>query len=159
MKHISPIITEPFKALVRKGCEYLTARTDELRHRYGVSGYQRYDWDQDKGTIVFSNDGVAKVVANIQFVGHVSTRTRTWLWSWANQSISCEMSERILEVKRYGELHGFAQLIEPHWSADAVDGWEMTSVSAYLLKAQGAYRTPDENGFTYLLLTDIRHVT
>jgi uncharacterized protein DUF6882 len=159
MKPISPIVTRDFKALVRKACEYLTAREDELRGQYGLSSYQRYDWDQDKGTIVFSDDGVPKLLANIHFVGSVSTRTNTWLWSWANKSISCNLSERIREVKRYGELHGFAQLTEPYWSASEVDGWEMTSVSAYILKTQGAYRTTDENGFTFMLLTDVRRAT
>ncbi len=159
MKPISPIVTPDFKVLVRKACEYLTSREEELRDRYGLSTYQRFDWNQDEGTIVFSNDGVAGLLANIHLVGSVSTRTNTWLWSWANESISCKVSDRIREVKRYGELHGIAQLTEPYWSANEVDGWEMTSVSAYLLKTQGAYRTPDENGFTYMVLTNVRHAT
>jgi hypothetical protein len=37
-----------------------------------------------------------------------------------------------------------------------VDGWEMTSVAAFLLKAKGAYRSPDERGFTFMILTDVR---
>jgi uncharacterized protein DUF6882 len=159
MKPISPIVTPDFKELVRTACEYLTAREGELRDRYGLSTYQRYDWNQDTGTIVFSNDGVPKLLANILFVGSVSTRTNTWLWSWANESISCKLSDRLRAVKEYGETHGIAQLTEPYWSADEVDGWEMTSVSAYLLKAEGAYRTPDEHGFTYLLLRNVRHAT
>src|SRR2546426_1643546 len=81
MKPISPIVTQEYKALVRKACEYLTAREAELRDRYGLSTYQRFDWNQDKGTIVFSNDGVAGLLANIHLVGSVSTRTNTWLWS------------------------------------------------------------------------------
>jgi hypothetical protein len=157
MKHISPIVTEKFKALVRTACEYLTAREKELRDRYQVTSYQRYDWDQDTGTIVFSNDGVPRVLADILFVGSVSTHTHTWLWSWANRSIACALSDPVREVRNYGERHGIAHLIEPHWSADEVDGWEMTSVSAYLLQADGAYRTPDEHGFTYLLLNDVRY--
>ena len=159
MKPITPIVTPDFKVLVRKACEYLTARQDELRDQYGLSSYQHYDWDQEKGIIVFSNDSVPRLLANIHFVGSVSTRTKTWLWSWANDSVSCKVSDRIREVKRYGELHGIAQLTESYWSGDEVDGWEMTSVSAYLLKTQGAYRTPDENGFTYMVLTDVRHAT
>ncbi len=155
MKPISPIVTEGFKALFRQSFYYLKPREIELRERYGLSSYQRYDWDQDTGTIAFSNDGVTMLLANIHLVGSVSTRTRTWLWSWANESISCRVSDRILEVKRYGERHGIPQLTEPYWSAGESDGWEMTVVSAYLLKAQGTYRTPAEHGFTYMLLTDI----
>jgi hypothetical protein len=34
--------------------------------------------------------------------------------------------------------------------------WQMTAVSAFLLKAKGAYRSPDERGFTFMILTDVR---
>jgi hypothetical protein len=159
MKPISPIITERYRTLVLDACEYLTARQEELKNRYGLSTYRRYDWDQDEGTIVFSNGGMANLLADIHFVGSVSARTNTWLWSWANRSVSCRVSHLVREVRQYGELHGLAQLIEPYWSAGEVEGWEMTSVSAYLLKTQGAYRTPDGSGFTYMLLTDVRRAT
>lgn len=33
---------------------------------------------------------------------------------------------------------------------------EMTSITAYVLRAKGAYRTPRENGFTYLVFTGVR---
>jgi hypothetical protein len=55
MKPVSPIITSGFKDLVMKSCDYLTAREAELREKFGLGTYQRYDWDQDLGTIVFSN--------------------------------------------------------------------------------------------------------
>jgi hypothetical protein len=32
----------------------------------------------------------------------------------------------------------------------------MTVIAARLLDAQGAYRDPDANGYTFLILTDIR---
>lgn len=159
MKPISPIVTPDFKALVERGCEYLTAREAELRDRYGLGSYQRYDWDQDAGTIVFSNHGQPGLVADIHFVGSISTRTGTWLWSWANRSVSCRVSDRLLEVKRYGEKRGIPQLTEPYWSANEFDGWEMTSVAACLLSAEGGYRTPDEHGFTYMLLMGVRRAT
>jgi hypothetical protein len=32
----------------------------------------------------------------------------------------------------------------------------MTSIAAYIPQAQGAYRTPDETGFTYMILDSVR---
>jgi len=159
MKPISPIVTPGFKSLITTSFEYLSAHQDELRDRFGLSGYQRYDWDQEDRTIVFSDSGVPKLRATIDLVGSISARTKTWLWAWANQSVSKRASERIQEVKHYGELHGIAQLTEPYWSGDERDGWEMTSVCAYLLKTQGAHRTPNEGGFTYMVLTNVQHAT
>ena len=35
----------------------------------------------------------------------------------------------------------------------------MTSIAAYLLDAKGAYRTPDDNGFTFMIFTDVQWAT
>jgi hypothetical protein len=32
----------------------------------------------------------------------------------------------------------------------------MTSISAYVLQARGAYRTPRDGGFTYMIFTAVR---
>ncbi|MGH9867241.1 MAG: DUF6882 domain-containing protein [Candidatus Polarisedimenticolia bacterium] len=156
-KPVTPIVTPRFRKLLLESGAYICARQEELADRYGVGSYQRYDWDQDEGTIVFSTDGVPHLVATFHFVGSVATKAKTWLWSWANCSLSCKVSDRLREVKAYGERHHLAPLTEPYWSADEMNGSEMTAISAYLLKAQGAYRVAFDHGFLYMILTDIRN--
>ncbi len=147
---------EAFDSLVNDAVAYYNERQTELRDRFRINDYERYDWNQDSGLLVFSHQGLAKVVADVQFVGSVSTRTDTWLWSWANSSYLEPVRARIHEVRRYGEEHRFLKLASAHWSATEEDGWEMTAVSAFLLGAPGGYRSPDERGFTFMVLTDVR---
>ena len=71
--------TEQFVDLVTRAHAYLTARQDELRAQYRLGEWQRWDWDQDTGRLVFSADGVPRVFADIQFVGTYSTMSGTWL--------------------------------------------------------------------------------
>jgi hypothetical protein len=79
-----------------------------------------------------------------------------WLWAWANPHLEPEIWRSIVEVRQFGEAHTIEQLTTPKWQADSVDGWEMTSVSAYILQAKGVYRTPREDGgFTYMIFTAI----
>jgi hypothetical protein len=67
------------------------------------------------------------------------------------------MSDEYREkVREYEEAHSLLKLASAYWSADEEDGWQMTAVSAYLLKAKGAYRSPDERGFTFMVMTDVR---
>jgi hypothetical protein len=96
------------------------------------------------------------VVADIQFVGSVSTKTETWLWAWNNRSIDPELCKALLTVREYGEAHGFRHLATPKWAAQEVDGWEMTAIAALLLRAKGAYRSRDENGYTFMIMTAVR---
>ena len=65
----------------------------------------------------------------------------------------------IERVRSFGEEHGITKLTECKWPGGEIDGWEMTAVSARLLEAQAAYRSPSRTGFLYLLLTDIHHVS
>lgn len=148
--------TDQFIDLVTRAHAYATQRQDALRDAFRLGSWPRWDWDQGDRRIVFSEGGVPRVVADIQFVGSISTETNTWLWAWENPHLNPELSRDILEVRKFGSTHGIAQLTTPKWPAGEVDGWEMTSISAYVLQAKGVYRTPrDEGGFTYMIFTTI----
>ena len=146
--------------LIRDATAYLQKRQAHLDQHYGLGRFERYDWDQDTRRIVFSNEGQAqRLVADIVFVGSVSKRSNTWLWSWANPSVDKGLSAPLRKVRDFGAKESLKKLQQAKWSADEVDGWEMTSISAYVLKAEGAYRTGDENGFTYMLLFNVRQTS
>lgn len=116
-------LTDQFVNLVTRAHDYLTARQEALRREFRFDTWPRWDWDQDTGQLVFSEAGVAKVVADIQFVGSVSTETSTWLWAWANQHLVPAMARDVREVRQFGEAHGIAQLTTPKWPGDEIDGW------------------------------------
>lgn len=134
----------------------LNEKQEVLNQQFGLAQHERWNWDQETGEIVFSNAGVPAVIAPFQFVGSVSTVSDTWLWSWANFHFEPHTTKELLQVREYGEAKDFANLTVPKWPAEEVDGWEMTAVAARMLGARGAYRTPGENGFTFMLLTDVR---
>jgi uncharacterized protein DUF6882 len=109
-----------------------------------------------RNSLYFRKNGVAKVTADVQFVGSISTESDTWLWAWANDSVDPQLSTSVQVVRKYGEEHGFNHLTTKKWHAHEVGDWKMTSVSAFLLKARGAYRTPKGAGFTLKIMTDVR---
>ena len=147
-----------FSELLDSAVAYLQARQDEIQKRFRLGDYRRYDWDQGTAELVFSNAGKARVVAEFQFVGSVSTQNKTWMWSWANRSILESVKDDIRHVRAYGEEHSFRQLASALWSAEEEDGWQMTAVAAYLLRARGAYKSPDGSGASFLVMTDIQWV-
>jgi hypothetical protein len=102
-----------------------------------------------------SNDGVPAVIARVEFAGSISSKSRTWLWSWANPSVLESVKTRIAAVYEFGEQKDFPHLTVPKWPDQEADGWDMAAVSAHILGACGVYRTPDDTGFTFLLLTEV----
>jgi hypothetical protein len=97
-------------------------------------------------------------MADIQFVGSVSTISDTWLWAWANGSFVERLKTEVRKVRTSGVEKQFLRLASARWSATEVDGWEMTAVTALLSQAQGAYRSPSELGPAFMLLSDVRWV-
>jgi hypothetical protein len=126
-----------------------------LRSKYHLDDHERYDWDQESGRLVFSSQGKATVVAEIQFVGSISTHSNTWLWSWANDSYLEKVRARVRLVRSHGVERSLMRLACAYWGADQEDGWQMAAVAAYLLDAHGAYRSPDEHSFTFMVMTQV----
>jgi hypothetical protein len=142
--------------LVKKAVPFLSGKQARLMEQFQIDRWDRFDWNQEKAELVFSHGGKPRVIADIVFVGSVSKRSHTWLWSWANASNLEPMKARMREVRDYGEEHRLLKLAGAHWKATEQDGWEMTAVAALLLDAIGAYRSPSDDGFTYMVITDVR---
>jgi hypothetical protein len=151
--------TASFEALIQTAQSYLSSCQADLGEEYRLWQWSRYDWYQETRQLIFSEGAVAKVTADIQFVGSISIVSDTWLWSWANDSVDPELAASMVTVRDYGNEHGFSQLTVKKWHAHEVDGWEMTAIAALLLKARGAYRSPAEDGFTFMVMTDVRWAT
>lgn len=150
------IAYEKWMAQVTESHNYLSERQNELMHQYKLGEHKRFDWNQETGSLAFSNDGVIAVVAKVQFVGSISTKSNTWLWSWANSTIQDNVKDQMHKIKAFGKQNGYEALTTDKWEGDEVDGWEMTSITAQVLGAKGAYRTSSDNGFTYMVITDIQ---
>ncbi|MFY9905079.1 MAG: DUF6882 domain-containing protein [Terriglobales bacterium] len=128
---------------------------NQLETTFKIGTYQRWDYDQETGEFVFSDDAVPKVVARFQVVGSFSTETKTWLWSWANAYIMETACDQMHRVREFGLSHDVTKLTDAKWDADEADGWEMTAISASIIGAKGAYRCPSKNGFMFVVYTDI----
>lgn len=147
-----------WQELIDTSYEHLTKDQETLESKFDLSKHERWDFDQTTGKLVFSNGGVAAVVAKFQFVGSYSETSETWLWSWANTSIDPSLSSKLKVVREFGESNDFSKLVERKWPAEPVDGWEMAAISNYLLNGKGVYRPPFEKGLTFLVLTDVKRV-
>ncbi len=149
--------TKEFDQFEHEAHEYLKSQQEILKSKYKISGYDWY-YDQDTGEFTFSANEIPRVIADFQVVGTLSTISNTWLWSWGNSSILENVKKDLQIVRQFGKEHNLRELVQPRWDADEFDAWAMTNVSARLLNAQGAYRCPDDNGFMFVIFTNVRRV-
>lgn len=146
--------------LIESSAAYLDSVQAFNKSAYRLGQYAHYDYDQRRGTLLFSDSArTPRVIARIQMVGDVSLRTQSWLWSWANPTIESPLADAARIVRAYGEAHHLKPLCDSVWRADEHDGWQMTAITAKLTRARGAYRSPSDSGPLFMVLTDIRWVT
>ncbi len=149
---------EVFSSLISASIHYLEERQKDFLEKYKVNDHERWDWDQESGALVFSHGGKPQVEAEIHFSGSFSIISNTWMWAWANKSLSKSIKTSSNLARDIGKELNLLKLTAGHWEATEVDGWEMTAVLAKELNAIGAYRTSDENGFTYMVVTNAKWV-
>jgi hypothetical protein len=132
----------------------LQEKNERLTSEFRLGTWPRYDYDLDAGILTFSDQGVSKVIAEIQVVGSTSQRAGDWLWAWANSHWPPEMVIDSRLARAFGQEHGVCELT--HESLEEEDlnslGWSLTAVTARLANALGAYRPPrDEGGALFLI--------
>ena len=152
-------ILDSWEQLIHDCHHNLCEKQKILNTDYSISKHKRWDYDQATGLLTFSNDGIPAVIADIEMIGSFSTKSNTWLWSWANFHILANVRAKIETVRTFGETYEFPRLTIPKWRADEVLGWEVSTVAAHILDAKGIYRVPSESGFLFMALTNIRCVS
>jgi hypothetical protein len=127
------------------------------QRQFSIGSWEHWRYDAESGTLTFSEGGVPRVIATVQVVGTTSTKSHTWLWGWANQSVPPARTALLAEVRRFGEVESLSILIQPEWPDDEHHGWEMAAITAKIIGAKGAYRAPrDSGGYSYYVYTDVR---
>jgi hypothetical protein len=148
-----------FRKYAEDATEFLRGRNKTASERFGLDKFQDYDYDIPNGRFWWSDHDVRKVEAECIVVGSVSTASGTWLWSWANPQLEAFCSPEIERVREYGNQHDIPALTRPKWPGDEIAGWEMTSIAAFILDSEGAYRSPFPDGCLFLLLNSIKEVS
>lgn len=149
----TPIRTFEFESLSKKAYKYLKEQQEIVVKEYGIHQYENWFYDQETGILTFSNPTSEEEILQIEYeeVGSISKTSNTWLWSWANPHVEEKIRTDIEIVKKFGNENNIEQLKKRKWSADEYDGWEMTAIAAFLMKAKGAYRFPLDNTFTFVI--------
>jgi hypothetical protein len=149
-----------FGELSKEAYRYLNGQQEICETKHLLSLHERWFYDQETGLIIFYNDDKVYLRIKFEAVGTISLISNTWLWSWDNSTTLENTRTDILQVKKFGERNEFDKLVKAKWDADMYDGWEMTTISAYLLKAKGAYRALNdtEDIFSFKLFKKIEVV-
>ncbi len=153
----TPTDPEWYSSWRHEAIHELIDKNAQLSSEFNLGYWEQYDYDLNSGTLVFSHEGKPRVVATIQLVGTTSTKSSNWLWSWGNDWWPNAVTVDALATRQFGQQYGIYELITDYLTDESPVnlGWELTSVTARIVKAKGAYRPPGENGDLFLIYRDI----
>jgi hypothetical protein len=139
---------EAFQDLVKKN--------ERLETEFKIGGWPRYDYDMVAGILRFSDQGVNKVVAEMQVAG--TTRLDDWQWAWSNENFPAAAIADAALVEAFGRKHGIEILMNAHTRAEDAEGlgWELAAVMVRVTNALGVYRAPSRGGgFLFVTLKSV----
>lgn len=140
--------------------DQLQDKNDRLHREFRLGTWPRYDYDLPAGKLLFSEDGVVKIVTEIQIAGSTSAKASNWLWAWANSNLPGDLLSDAKLVRSFGERNGIDELAQAYVTDVDEDlealGWELTGAMVRICNALGAYRSPrGEGGALYLIVKSI----
>ncbi len=150
---------KPYLKLLEESRLFLDTQQATCEQEYGPTKFNRMDYEQETGKMIFSDVGaVPRVVADYQIVGSLSESSGSWLWSWDNPYLLEIVIRDIWGVKAYGDEYDMEKLVNPKWEANEKDAWDMTAIAANLLKAKGAYSFKSDDIRVFVIFTRISQV-
>src|SRR5262249_42726960 len=120
--------TPDFRAFVEGSMEGLRLQTEAHQGTWHFGEEERWDFTQDTGEIVFTYPSTV-VRAPAQVIGTFDSTAGTWMWAWANSSISDSLARDSVRVREYGEQHGIRRLTSASWPGEETDGWRMAALA------------------------------
>ncbi|WP_342587231.1 DUF6882 domain-containing protein [Mesorhizobium helmanticense] len=160
MLELGAIYPGSYAAWREEALEQLNAKNDRLQKDFGLGSWARYDYDLTTGRLLFSGEGVVKVIAEIQIAGSTSAKARNWLWAWANSNLPGDLLSDAKLVRSFGESNKIDELAQSYVIDTDNDlealGWDLTGAMVRICNALGAYRSPrGEGGGLYLSIKSI----
>jgi hypothetical protein len=91
---------------------------EQCMREFRLGSWPRWETNLEQGRFYFVENGIPRVAASVVVVGSYSTKSETWLWSWANEHLPSTAKDGIEVVRDWGTREGVRALTEAKFPAD-----------------------------------------
>lgn len=112
---------------------------DDFQNEYDVDWYDNWFYNQSTGLLTFST-GDQELNFKYFDIGSFSENSKTWKWSWDNETTLETIKEQVNIVREFGQEHDFEKLTTGYFDSDEFEAWEFVAIAAKLINGMGVYR-------------------
>jgi hypothetical protein len=128
---------------------------EKFQHDHDLEWYTDWFYNQLTGLLTFSN-GDVELNFRYFYVGSFSEETKTWKWSWDNDSTLESVKKQTNIVKEFGARSGFPKLTTGSFPSDEYEAWEFAAIAVHLTGGIGVYRPVNEKQLQiFLVITEL----
>jgi len=132
-----------------KECE---AKQQALIKDFNLTSYDAYWFSQSTETLQFKNDGKVELEFTVVSIGSWSGESNSWMWAWANESLTEELRSKAAKIRELSDLTGYDIFNVDAFEADEALAHKLTAMAVHHLDALGMYIAPLDNLKTFLAL-------
>jgi hypothetical protein len=145
-----------FDAFLDNCYQALQSKQSLLLKKYRVGKFEDYWFDQETESLQFKNAGKVKLEFTIVPIGSWSAKSHSWMWAWANRSLTDSLRSQSEVIKGLAAHTGYGIFENEAFEAEESMAHELTAMAVFHLNALGMYIVPSGDLKTFLALMKVR---
>jgi Family of unknown function (DUF6882) len=138
---------------VEDSLNLLESLQDKLEIEYGLGHFERWDLDQEKEQLTFSNSSGPEMICKVSALGTYGNGY--WKWAWANSSLVDSFSCKSKIMRKLGPLSGLEVFENEAFEADENMPWEIAGMALKEIGGLGIYCCPSESSELFVVIESI----
>jgi len=147
--------SEEFEAYMNVCYQEIGNRQKKLLELYDLQNYKDFWYSQTTETLQFKTDGKVEIEFEVIQIGSWSSISDSWMWAWANDSVTEKTKQKSGKIKELAEITGYDVFSLEAFEAKESIAHQLTAISAYYLNAIGYYIAPIEELKLFFALTKV----
>jgi len=119
---------------------------------YKIGSYSEFWFDQEIGVLQFKNKNVVELEFEVVCIGSWAHKNETWMWSWANPSMTSDSRNFSGKIKALKEKTGLDIFENEGLNCNEIMAYELVAMSVHQLEVIGMYRVPGEKSHLFVAL-------
>ena len=128
---------------------------NKFKEIFKIDSYENWFFDGETEILRFYNSGEDEIFFKYITIGTYSLKSKTWMWSWFNDSSIEKSKEQTLKIRHFGIENKYSKLTQGTFPSDEYDGWDFLAIGLETLGGIGVYKANSENLEKYMLLINV----